>query len=80
MHFIRNWFGIVSQRDYRFVKFWLTTFQVFSSQANDLMQELLFKLAVTDSINDLQYKIDFQHKVIKNTLIIFFYISFIQFQ
>ena len=37
--------------------------QVFSSQANDLMQELLFKLAVTDAINDLQYKVDFLHKV-----------------
>ena len=37
--------------------------QVFSSQANDLMQELLFKLAITDAINDLQYKVDFLHKV-----------------
>ncbi len=64
MYFIGNQYGNVSPRDHRFVNFWLTTFQVFSSQANDLMQELLFKLAVTDSINDLQYKIDFLHKVI----------------
>jgi hypothetical protein len=38
-------------------------FQVFSSQATDALQELIFKLSITDAISNLNYKIDFLHKV-----------------
>jgi hypothetical protein len=37
--------------------------QVFSSQATEQLQELIFKLAITDAISNLEYKIDFLHKV-----------------
>ena len=38
-------------------------FQVFSSQATDELQELIFKVAIVDAVNHLEYKIDFLHKV-----------------